>query len=149
VAAGASGTFAHVSATTDAECAIAGADVVLTMVSFAAARQTISAHAFERARLIVAVDYDMCVPAAVASDAALFLVDDVAQFETTRSGPVFAAYPHPDASVGEALLGRAPAARDRGAIFVDHLGVGLADVVFADAIRRRAHEMGAGIELPR
>jgi len=34
-------------------------------------------------------------------------------------------------------------------IVVNHLGVGLADVVFADAIVRRAVEMGIGTELPR
>jgi hypothetical protein len=34
-------------------------------------------------------------------------------------------------------------------MIVNHLGVGLADVVFADAILRRAIDMGLGIELPR
>lgn len=38
---------------------------------------------------------------------------------------------------------------DERPILVNHLGVGLADVVFADAIARRAHEHGIGTELPR
>ena len=51
--------------------------------------------------------------------------------------------------MGEALLGTAPAHRATGPIVVNHLGVGLADVVFADAILRRAIDLGLGTELPR
>jgi hypothetical protein len=32
---------------------------------------------------------------------------------------------------------------------VTHLGVGLADVLFGDAILARARELGLGVELPR
>jgi ornithine cyclodeaminase/alanine dehydrogenase-like protein (mu-crystallin family) len=34
-------------------------------------------------------------------------------------------------------------------VVVSHLGVGLADVVFGDAILRRAAKAGLGVELPR
>jgi hypothetical protein len=34
-------------------------------------------------------------------------------------------------------------------VLVSHLGVGLADLVFADAIARAAADRGLGIELPR
>jgi ornithine cyclodeaminase/alanine dehydrogenase-like protein (mu-crystallin family) len=119
------------------------------MVSFGANRQSLSPRSLQRAQLIVAVDYDMCVPAAVVSGASTFLTDDIAQFEAARNDTVFAGYPQPDASIGQALLGQAPALRGRGPIVVNHLGVGLADVVFADAIVRRATEMGIGTELPR
>jgi ornithine cyclodeaminase/alanine dehydrogenase-like protein (mu-crystallin family) len=141
--------FAEVAATSDAPSAVASADVVLTMVSFGAMRQSVPRPAFARAQLIVGVDYDMCIPAGVVSSASQFLVDDIAQFEATRSEDVFARYPQPDASIGQALSGSAPAPRGRGPIVVNHLGVGLADVVFADAIVRRAAALGLGMELPR
>jgi ornithine cyclodeaminase/alanine dehydrogenase-like protein (mu-crystallin family) len=143
------GRFAAVVATTDVEAAVAGADVVMTMVSFGPRRQTVAPGAFDHAQLIVAVDYDMCVPAGVVARASRFLVDDVAQFEATRTETVFRDYPRPDASIGQALTSAAPAPRGAGPVVVNHLGVGLADVVFADAIARRAAEMGLGTELAR
>lgn len=143
------GAFADVSATSDVEPAVAAADVVLTMVSFGAQHQSVAAAAFARAGLIVAVDYDMCVPASVVGKSSRFYVDDIGQFEQTRSPTSFVGYPPPDASLGHALLGQAPTARASGPIVINHLGVGLADVVFADAIVRRAVQLGLGTELTR
>ena len=91
----------------------------------------------------------MCVPANVVTGSGLFLVDDFAQFEATRTETVFAGYPQPDVSIGQALTKSAAALRDSGPIVVNHLGVGLADVVFADAIVRRAAQLGLGLDLPR
>jgi ornithine cyclodeaminase/alanine dehydrogenase-like protein (mu-crystallin family) len=145
----ASGAFADVTASTQIEPAVAAADVVLTMVSFGPQHQAVTAQAFGHARLIVAVDYDMCVPGAVVAAASLFVVDDIGQFEANRTDAQFVGYPAPDASIGQALLGRAPLPRSAGPVVVNHLGVGLADVVFADAIVRRAAEMGLGTELAR
>jgi ornithine cyclodeaminase/alanine dehydrogenase-like protein (mu-crystallin family) len=145
----ATGAFAEVSATSDVEPAVAAADVVLTMVSFGAQHQGVAAASFARAGLIVAVDYDMCVPAGLVATSSRFYTDDIGQFEQTRSDTSFVGYPPPDASLGQALLGRAPAPRTSGPIVINHLGVGLADVVFADAIVRRANELGLGMELPR
>ncbi len=143
------GQFESVTAATDLLAAVHDADVVLTMISFAAERQILPAEALSRASLIIAVDYDMCIPAETARRSSLFLSDDVAQLLATRRGVVFADYPEPDASIGEALVGTAPAPRPSGPLYVNHLGVGLADVVFADAIARRAAELGLGVELPR
>ena len=143
------GCFTDVESTADTVAAISGADIVVTMVSFGQLRQVVPGTAFERAALIVAVDYDMSVPAQVVNGARFFLVDDIAQFETTRSETVFTGYPRPDGSIGEALIGRVPAPRAQGPVVVNHLGVGLADVVFADAIYRRANELGLGTELER
>ncbi len=155
--AGDAGVFAEVTSSSDTAEAVADADVLLTMVSFGPERQHLPADVFRRAQLIVSVDYDMCVPAAVVAGARLFLTDDIAQFEATRTDIVFAGYPRPDASIGQALTGSVTAHRGRGhaaggnngPIVVNHLGVGLADVVFADAIVRRAAEMGLGTELSR
>jgi ornithine cyclodeaminase/alanine dehydrogenase-like protein (mu-crystallin family) len=146
---GTGGGFAEVVTSDDINGAIAGADVVLTMVSFGVERQAVAADNFERAALVVCVDYDMLVPAQVVTSARLFLVDDIPQFDATRSDTIFVGYPQPDASIGEALRGQAPALRGSGPVVVNHLGVGLADIVFADAILRRALELGLGLELPR
>ena len=142
---------AAVSAATEAEPAVAAADVVMTMVSFGPDRQAVAAQAFARARLIVAVDYDMCVPASVVTQSSRFLTDDIAQFEATRTETVFRGYPRPDGSIGQGLLDdtRLPPPRGSGPLIATHLGVGLADVVFADAIVRRAAEMGLGTDLTR
>ena len=143
------GKFESVTSTTNLLASVRDADVVLTMISFAAERQILPVDAMSRAALIVAVDYDMCVAAETARGSSLFVTDDVAQFLATRRGNVFAGYPGPDASIGEALMGSAPAPRTTGPIYVNHLGVGLADVVFGDAIARRAAAQGLGIELDR
>jgi ornithine cyclodeaminase/alanine dehydrogenase-like protein (mu-crystallin family) len=143
------GRFQDVAAMTDINRAVETADVVLTMVSFGPDRQAVPATAFARSKLVVAVDYDMCVPADVARASRLFVTDDIQQFEATRTATVFAGYPTPDASIGEALAESRPAPRDSGPTVVTHLGVGLADVVFADAIYRRALEMQLGTALPR
>jgi len=89
------------------------------------------------------------VPAATARAARTFLTDDVGQLLAARHDEVFAAYPDPDASIGQALLGEAPPTRAQGPILVSHLGVGLADVVFAAAIVERAMAAGLGVQLPR
>jgi ornithine cyclodeaminase/alanine dehydrogenase-like protein (mu-crystallin family) len=95
----------------------------------------------------VAVDYDMCVPASVARSASLFLTDDREQFLANRTGAQFADYPEPMAMIGQAIS--AGTARPDGRVLVSHLGVGLADVVFGDAILRRAENEGIGVLLDR
>ncbi len=146
----ASGRFTEASAATDPAAAVRAADVVLTMIPFGSHRQLLAADAFSRARLIVSVDYDMCVPATVVESARLFLTDDVPQLAGARHGDIFAGYRDPDGSVGQALLGRLPApTAGNGPVLINHLGVGLADVVFADAIVRRARAGQLGTKLPR
>lgn len=143
------GQFESVTPATNLFESVRGADVVLTMISFAQERQVLPVETLSRASLIVAVDYDMCVSAETARRSSLFVTDDVAQLLATRRGNVFADYPDPDGSIGEALLAGVPAPRTSGPIYVNHLGVGLADVVFGDAIARRASAQGLGIELER
>ena len=104
----ATGRFSAIETTQDPVAAATGADVVLTMVSFGAQRQLVPTIALSAASLIIAVDYDMCIPAQTARSSSLFLTDDVAQLLATRAGDVFADYPDPDGSIGQALLGRGP-----------------------------------------
>ena len=124
-----------------------GADVVVTMLSFGPDRQLLPAEALATASLVVAVDYDMAVPAAVAREASAFYVDEAGAFLATRDGGVFRDYPDPTATIGQAI--RATSPRPEGRILVTHLGVGLADVVFGSAILDRAARSGIGTLLPR
>ena len=139
---------AEVAAT--ARDAIAGADVVVTAASFAppAERQAMTNDWLAPDALVVAVDYATMVAAEVARDAALFLTDERGQFLANRDAGQFDGYPDPTATIGEAILERR-VVPDHGRIVVTHLGVGLADVIFANAILRRAETLGIGMELPR
>jgi ornithine cyclodeaminase/alanine dehydrogenase-like protein (mu-crystallin family) len=133
--------------------AVESADVVISVVSFGPNRQTLDPDWLGPRTIFIAVDYDMQAPAALAREA-FFVVDERDQFLATRTGPTFAGYPDPDATLGELFRGDAPGPaggnpRPRGRILVTHLGVGLADVVFASAILARAQQLGLGRILPR
>ena len=138
------GSFLSATTSDSAATAISGADVVLTMVSFGPDRQTGPADAFREAGLVIAVDYDMCLPSAVAQGAALFLVDEVGQFLDNRESGIFERYPDPGGTIGERLEGPGPA----GQLVVIHLGTGVADMVLGDAVLRIAEARGLGTTLP-
>ncbi|CAN5643828.1 N/A [soil metagenome] len=139
--------FDDVRVTQDPVEAVAGAHLVVTTITFGPIRQIVPAEASDPGATIVAVDYDMCVPAALAAAAAAFLTDDRSQFLATRSETVFAGYPQPSGTLGEAIGARMP--RPEGRVLVAHLGVGLADVVFGDAVMRAAEAAGIGTLLER
>jgi len=134
-------------ATTNARTAVAGADVVVTAASFGPVRQVMTSDWLAPEALVIPIDYATFCAAEVARSAALFLVDQREQFLATRNAGLFEGYPDPDATLGEAIL--AGARRPTGRVVVSHLGVGLADVVFADAILRAAAGGGLGVVLDR
>ena len=150
VAAAAAGVpgVAGARAVADAREAVADADVVITCVSFGPVRQAMGSGWFAPNALIVAVDYATSIAADVATGAGLFLTDERGQLFANRDAGLFDGYPDPDATLGEAILAgtRRPGA---GRVLVTHLGVGLADLVFAEAILRVAEARGAGTLLPR
>lgn len=129
--------------------AIDGADVVVTAASFgpADARQSMTNAWLGPNVTVVPVDYATYCAAEVAREAALFLVDHRGQFLANRDAGNFDGYPDPAATIGEAIL--AGTRRPAGRVVVTHLGVGLADLVFADAIVRAAIAAGRGTTLPR
>ena len=132
----------------DPRRAVGDADIVVTCVSFGPVRQVMDDGWFAPEVLVVAVDYAMSVAADVATGAALFLTDERAQLFANRDAGFFDGYPDPDATLGEAIL--AGTSRPAGGrVLVTHLGVGLADLVFADAILRVAEAREAGTLLPR
>lgn len=126
------------------------AEVVITAASFTSPdrRQPMTTDWLAPDALVIPVDYATMCAAEVAAGAALFVVDDRGQFLANREAGQFDGYPDPALTLGEAILagtGRPSAGR----VVVTHLGVGLADVIFADAIVRRAEEAGLGTLLPR
>ena len=128
--------------------AIDGADIVVTVVSFGPDRQAMKADWLAADALVVAVDYEMMCSAEIAASAALFLVDDRDQFLANRDAGRFEGYPDPGGTLGQAILDGSQHP-GRGHVVVTHLGVGLADVIFGDAIVARAAELGIGTLLPR
>ena len=128
--------------------ATSDADVVITAASFTDPehRQAMTADWLTPDALVIPVDYATMCAAEVARGAALFLVDDRGQFVANRDAGQFEGYPDPGATLGEAILA-GTSRPERGRVVITHLGVGLADVVFADAIVRRAEAAGLGTAL--
>jgi ornithine cyclodeaminase/alanine dehydrogenase-like protein (mu-crystallin family) len=137
--------FADVRAVGSARDAVADADVVITAASFGPVRQVMTNEWLAPGALVIPVDYATYCAAEVPRDAALFLVDHRDQFLANREAGLFEDYPAPMATLGEAIL--AGTARPAGRVVVTHLGVGLADVVFGDAILRRAAAAALGTQL--
>ena len=129
--------------------AVEAADVVVTAASFGPAeeRQTMTNAWLRPGATVIPIDYATYCAAEVARDAALFLVDHRDQYLANRDAGNFDGYPDPVATIGEAILAGTP--RPAGRVVVSHLGVGLADLVFADAIVRAAIAGGRGTTLPR
>ena len=132
-----------------ARAAVDGADIVLSAASFGPAeeRQSMTNVWLAPHATVVPIDYATYCAAEVARDAALFLVDHREQYLANRDAGNFEDYPDPDATIGEAILADTP--RPEGRVVVTHLGVGLSDLVFADAIVRAAIAAGRGTVLPR
>jgi ornithine cyclodeaminase/alanine dehydrogenase-like protein (mu-crystallin family) len=128
--------------------ATSSADVVVTAVAFGPIRQTLSGADLADDALVIAIDYATSVHHLVALEAGLFLVDELGQFGANREAGQFDDYPDPSSTIGQAIRdGLEPPASGR--ILVSHLGVGLADLVFADAIVRAARAAGHGLLLSR
>ncbi len=129
--------------------AVEPAAVVISAASFGRAEDSQSmTNAWLRPdATVVPIDYATYCAAEVARDAALFLVDQREQYLATREGGAFEGYPDPAATLGEAIVAGTP--RPSGRVVLTHLGVGLADLVFSDAIVRSAIAMGRGTVLAR
>ena len=134
---------------TTAREAVEGANVVVTAASFGPAeeRQSMTNTWLREDATVIPIDYATYCAAEVAREAALFVVDQREQFLANRDAGNFDGYPDPMTTIGEAILTRTP--RPPGRVVVTHLGVGLADLVFADAIVRSAEAAGLGTVLPR
>ena len=84
------------------------------------------------------------------TSAATFVVDRRSELEANRRSGRLAGWPDPTATLGELLLdGVGPSERAPGLAVALHQGPGIADVIVADAVLRRAIAIGEGIELSR
>jgi ornithine cyclodeaminase/alanine dehydrogenase-like protein (mu-crystallin family) len=129
--------------------AVEGAEVVFSAASFGPAeeRQTMTNDWLREDATVVPIDYATYCSAEVVREAALFVVDQRDQYLANREAGNFDGYPDPTATIGEAIL--SDTRRPEGRVVVTHLGVGLADLVFADAIVKSAEAAGLGTVLPR
>lgn len=129
--------------------AVSGARVVVTAASFGRKEdsQSMTNDWLHPEATVVPIDYATYCSAEVAREAALFLVDQREQYLYNRESGNFDGYPDPHATFGEAIL--AGTRRPAGRVVLTHLGVGLADLVFADAIVRAAATAGLGKALER
>lgn len=137
-----------------ARAAAGSAQVVLTVATLGASSQVMTPDWVAPGSLVVAVDFATYVSAELARGADTFLVDDRAQFLAYRDAGYFDGYPEPSGTMGEALArvgtgSPLPRPWAPGLDVVSHLGVGLADVILADAIAQRAAAAGLGTELAR
>ena len=139
----------QVTVESSARGAVVGADVVVTAASFGPPeeRQAMTNAWLAPGATVIPIDYATYCAAEVARDAALFIVDERVQYRFNRDAGNFDGYPDPVATIGEAILAGTP--RPAGRVVVTHLGVGLSDVVYADAILRAAEAADLGVELPR
>jgi ornithine cyclodeaminase/alanine dehydrogenase-like protein (mu-crystallin family) len=131
--------------------AVAGADVVITAASFVPPpdRQVMTSDWLGRETLVVPIDYATYCSAEVARGAGLFAVDHREQFLVNRDAGQFDGYPDPAGMMGELLDTTSGDARPAGRIVATHLGAGLADVVFGNAVLEAATARGLGTVLPR
>lgn len=129
--------------------AVADARVVVTAAAFGPkeASQSMTNEWLHPEATVVPIDYATYCSAQVAREAALFLVDQREQYLYNREMGNFDGYPDPHATIGEAIL--AGTRRPAGRVVLAHLGVGLADLVFADAIVRASVAAGRGTSLER
>ncbi len=99
-----------------------------------------------QATVACAVDFDAMLSEDLFEDAAVFVVDDIAQYRYYREQGYFAGYPDDPTELGDAIdpaASHPPGLR----VFVP-LGIALEDVAVAAEINRRASEAGLGRELP-
>jgi ornithine cyclodeaminase/alanine dehydrogenase len=137
-----------------AEDAVRQADVVVTASSLGSVRQVMTPDWLAPGALVVALDFATYASAALARAASAFVVDDRDQFLAYREAGHFDGYPDPTGTLGEAAgaaaAGAPPARAGEGrSVLVNHLGVGICDVLFGEQVRATAEERGLGILLPR
>jgi ornithine cyclodeaminase/alanine dehydrogenase len=124
-----------------------GADVVITCTPIVSEPpRTVTRSQLIGATVACAVDYDAMLSEDLFDDAALFVVDDVAQYRYHRELGYFAGYPDDPVELCDALD---PATKHPSGlrVFVP-LGIALEDVAVAAELHRRASDAGLGRELP-
>jgi ornithine cyclodeaminase/alanine dehydrogenase-like protein (mu-crystallin family) len=137
----------------DARDAAAAAQIVITAARMGTISQVMTSDWLAPGTLVIAVDFATYASAELARAARVFATDDREQFVSLRASGLFEGYPDPTTTLGALIDNPAEGSPEDGddsrPVLVNHLGIGLADVVFASEIARRADEAGMGMELPR
>ena len=130
-----------------AEGIAAGTDVLVTTAAIVRRpERPIGREHLTHASVSCAVDFDATLSEDVFEGAALFVVDDLAQYRYYREQGYFAGYPDDPIELCDALD---PAAtHPPGLRVLVPLGIALEDVAVAAEVHRRASEAGLGTELP-
>jgi alanine dehydrogenase len=128
--------------------ALHAAELIVSCASLGPQRQALKTDDVQAARLMVAIDDDMYVSSDVVAACALFVVDDIRQFNAFRARGEFPGFREPDASLGECVSGDRQDRPADGLVVVSAIGVGIADLVFAAAILDIARSSGRGRRLP-
>jgi alanine dehydrogenase len=127
------------------EEAVEGAEVVVTAGPIVDAPESpLGPERLGERWLALPVDFDFYLGREAIEAADLFVVDDVAQFESFRGAGHFAGWPEPAGSVGEALGRDGAPAR----VACVNLGIGALDAAFGKHVLDAARERGAGTLLP-
>jgi ornithine cyclodeaminase/alanine dehydrogenase len=140
-------------ASTDRVAALADADIVVTATALtgrAGPGSVLESGDVAPDALVLPVDYATVVSASLVAAASTFVVDRRGEFDANRRSGRLTGWPDPTATFGELLLaGAGPSDRSPGLAVALHQGPGIADVIVADAVLRRALAAGEGIDLPR
>jgi ornithine cyclodeaminase/alanine dehydrogenase-like protein (mu-crystallin family) len=124
----------------------AGADLVITTAAIVhQPERPLRRQHLGQATVACAIDYDASLSEDVFEDAAIFVVDDLAQYRYHRGLGYFAGYPDEAVELADVLAGDAEP--DAGLRVYVPLGIALEDVAIAAEVNRRAAEAGIGTEL--
>jgi len=124
-----------------------GSDVVITTAAIVRdPERPLRREDLGDATVACAVDFDASLSEDLFEDAALFVVDDVAQYGYYREQGYFGGYPADPVELCDVLDADSP--REPGLRVFVPLGLALEDVAVAAEVGRRANEAGLGTELP-
>lgn len=130
--------------------AVIGADIVVSASRLRPSLQSLPTSWLSTNALVVAIDADSYASNELARTALAFVVDDRDRFRRYLDEGSFSRYPEPTITLGEAIVaGVVRAQLGVGRVLVTPLGIGLADLIFADAVCREADARGVGTVLAR
>ena len=128
-------------ATASAEEAVAGVDVVATMVTVPLEPRLSCAETAPDA-LLLPVDYDDAMAPTAANEAALYVVDDLGQYGSVRAEH-FGVFREPDGELAQVVAGELEVPEGGRRMFLN-MGIAMDDVALGALCYDRALELGAG-----
>lgn len=124
------------------------ADLILSCASLHPGLRALDERWVGEGATVIAIDDDTYATPELASRAATFIVDDVAQFETYRPHSTLSDFPVPDDSIGGLLAEPRDGSMHRGGLAV-LLGTAAADLSLAAIVAERATNARLGVQITR